>query len=869
MREAPSDREKEARIVFSSRAVEDPAKLLALAKGLRDLDNNIEYARRVLDVARTAVTDAPFEARYPILHDLAVATYKSPDQPLDSRLDKAMAIVNETLSGLADAANDRDLGRRQDMLGIAGAIYKVRWSSYGLRDDLEKSLGFYRDGMRLGVERDQGYTAINAAFVLDLLASVGADTSGKQGLQAEAKRIREQVRDTLLGIVKAKPALGEDFWFLATLGEAYLGLRQFPEAIDSMERAAKHLPAPWQLESTARQSAKLASLMAAEQGIGPRALADSDPWHVVRALVGGNPDAARSFILGKVGLALSGGGFRASLFHIGVLARLAELDMLRHVEVISCVSGGSILGAFYYLELRKVLRDKPDQEIEREDYLAIVKRIEENFLRGVQKNIRMRLFLGFKTNGRVLTSRRSSMTERLAEFYDRELYDLVGDEFQGKRRSISDILIEPKGSVNFNPKYHNWDRKNKVPILVLNATTLNTCHNWQFTASFMGEPPARASEAEIEANDRLRRLYYEDAPPEYKEGPVSKITLSEAVAASACVPGFFDPLSLDRLYGTKDDTEQAYDTRLVDGGVYDNQGVASLLEQNATVLLVSDASGQTGVSLEPKDARFDVVGRANNILMARVREAQYQYLTALRDSRALLGLMYVHLKKELEGEPVDWLGSPDLAPRPKVEEVTGYGMRRDVQMLLAGIRTDLDAFSDCEADALMLSGYLMTRSEFGASIEHFPVSEEPAPAWRFLSIQPIAGTEKLSPDLPKLKDALTIAAKLWGKAYYASKALKAGAVVVAFLLLALGGYGCWRFWNHGIPGTVGKWLLGLAVIAAALAAIKFVLRKLRYRNPLPQVVASVVACVVGWIILPIHLRLIDPLYVRFGPKYRP
>ncbi len=45
----------------------------------------------------------------------------------------------------------------------------------------------------------------------------------------------------------------------------------------------------------------------------------------------------------KLGLALSGGGFRASLFHIGVLARLAELDQLKDIEVISTVSGGSIL----------------------------------------------------------------------------------------------------------------------------------------------------------------------------------------------------------------------------------------------------------------------------------------------------------------------------------------------------------------------------------------------------------------------------------------------------------------------------------------------------------------------------------------------
>jgi hypothetical protein len=43
------------------------------------------------------------------------------------------------------------------------------------------------------------------------------------------------------------------------------------------------------------------------------------------------------------------------------LARLAELDMPRHIEVLSCVSGGSILGAFYYLELRKILQENTDR----------------------------------------------------------------------------------------------------------------------------------------------------------------------------------------------------------------------------------------------------------------------------------------------------------------------------------------------------------------------------------------------------------------------------------------------------------------------------------------------------------------------------
>ena len=58
---------------------------------------------------------------------------------------------------------------------------------------------------------------------------------------------------------------------------------------------------------------------------------------------------------GKLGIALSGGGFRAALFHIGVLARLAERDLLRHVALISTVSGGSIIGAFYYLKVKQLL----------------------------------------------------------------------------------------------------------------------------------------------------------------------------------------------------------------------------------------------------------------------------------------------------------------------------------------------------------------------------------------------------------------------------------------------------------------------------------------------------------------------------------
>jgi NTE family protein len=46
------------------------------------------------------------------------------------------------------------------------------------------------------------------------------------------------------------------------------------------------------------------------------------------------------------GLALSGGGFRATLFHLGALRRLNELGILKQMRTISSVSGGSILNGF-------------------------------------------------------------------------------------------------------------------------------------------------------------------------------------------------------------------------------------------------------------------------------------------------------------------------------------------------------------------------------------------------------------------------------------------------------------------------------------------------------------------------------------------
>jgi len=61
-----------------------------------------------------------------------------------------------------------------------------------------------------------------------------------------------------------------------------------------------------------------------------------DRSHLMAVMIGGEQK--------RIGPALSGGGFRAAGFHLGAMQKLQELRLLDKVDVLSCVSGGSIAG---------------------------------------------------------------------------------------------------------------------------------------------------------------------------------------------------------------------------------------------------------------------------------------------------------------------------------------------------------------------------------------------------------------------------------------------------------------------------------------------------------------------------------------------
>ncbi len=829
-----------------------PREIYELAMILKIKERQFGYARRLLARARLdpAVNNDDANLRTRLRQQHALCTYKDPDLSDEVRFDRAIQI-------LADYDDLRNT-TNQETLGIAGAIHKYKWQAFAQARDLETSLLFYRRGYDQGIKGDNGYTAINAAFVYDLTGD------GKS-----AKKIREKIVETGPALLAEKPGLKANWWFQVTIAEAYFGLEQYQLALPALKTAAQLSDVPeWEYESTARQLASLARLLMQRGGAGQQ-LAGSEPWQVLEAFLGDRAPGAWSAFIGKVGLALSGGGFRASLFHIGVLAKLAELDLLRHVEVLSCVSGGSIVGAHYYLKVRQLLQSKDQKDIDRDDFIRIVSELEEEFLSGIQKDIRTRVLYSPGANLKMAFSPDYSRTERVGELYEEYLFSQA--DKSTKEFWLNDLYIKPKGETpDFRPKYDNWRRKVKAPILVLNATTLNTGHNWQFTAAWMGEPPGDAA-AEVDANYRLRRMYYSEAPPKFQ-----RIRLGAAVAASACVPGLFDPLNFQDLY-------PGITVRLVDGGVHDNQGTSALLEQSCNVLLVSDASGQMDEEDSPKSDSLGVLLRSNSVLQSRVRLAEFEDLESRERSSLLKGLMFIHLKKDLDADPVDWTGcedpveaSDDARPASRRGELTSYGIRKEIQRALAAIRTDLDCFNEVEAFALMLSGYRMTEEEFPRSIPSFPRSSRANSNWRFLSIGRVMETRRDDEEAyDEMKELLDVAKYSAFKIWKLVPALKNAGMFLLAAAFAAVVFACfhWGEINLGIRlrsvGTilvsiVGGILLGKLIGTRFVKLLNTVGTPGRIRSQAWRRIAFVLLAIAGSVIALVHIHIFDRWYLNRG-----
>lgn len=656
----------------------------------------------------------------------AELTSKDPELNSAERHDRAL----ELLSKRFDLASPL-LDGNGELLGTAAGIYKRRWQDRGRFDDLMASADYYARGAK-GPLGSDAYAQINAAFLDDLVAHQGAEPEMRR---ARATATRERILHEL-------PADPTNWWNVASRAEALVGLGRYADATTVLREVDTSpgggvRPAAWKLQTTARQLGHLAYLREKD----PLAVADLREFF--NTLLPNAPAAACSAVIGKVGLALSGGGFRASFYHLGVLARLAESDVLRHIEVLSCVSGGSIVGACYWLALRTRMCAGSLQT--HDDYMALVSDVILRFREAVATDLRTQVGAGILRTvwDAVWNEQRGAMDpEQCAELLARDFYEPFWD---GGPTPIhmdelpfvpADHATGAFAHEDFHPTRHNWLREHKLPALILNATTVNTGHGWQFTPHWMGEAPW-SNGHEVDSVPRLEWAYY-DSSSDWR------VELARAVAASACVPFIFAPMEITQEW------EHDLRVQLVDGGVYDNQGSTALLAHNCNVVLVSDACGQLTLKERP-DSGVKGLGtyamRSMDTLMERVRTANYADLRARRDAGFLRGLMFLHMKDGLSPRTVRRKASQASvvdARRP----LSPSGIRQDLQQALSALRTDLNVFTDNEANALMGCGYLMADHALDMTLNHLPglLATRREGQWTFSSmLEDLTSLQEVSP----------------------------------------------------------------------------------------------------------------------------
>ena len=278
----------------------------------------------------------------------------------------------------------------------------------------------------------------------------------------------------------------------------------------------------------------------------------------------------------ELGLALSGGGFRATLFHLGSLWRLNELGLLKRVNIITSVSGGSIISgalAAAWGDLKFADRNGVKTDVAQNFQDVLVTPVWDFCSRDLDVGSFLKGIFSFN----------KSRADELAERY--EIFT------KGKR--LEDLPDDGAG-----------------PRFVFYATSLQTGSSVRFQKRRI-------------ADYRIGEIPYPIGFP-----------LSKAVAASSAFPPVFSPVLFNfdvsrwkPLSGADQFSNDKLKSQLIlaDGGVYDNMGLEAIWHR-CKIVLVSDAGAPLGVDVSPNIA--DQMGRVRDILIEQTRELRKRALIA-------------------------------------------------------------------------------------------------------------------------------------------------------------------------------------------------------------------------------------------------
>lgn len=226
----------------------------------------------------------------------------------------------------------------------------------------------------------------------------------------------------------------------------------------------------------------------------------------------------------RIALSLSGGGYRAAAFHLGVLSFLHEANIITNVRALSTASGGTIVGAFYAQCLAEGL-----------DFSEFYTRM-----------------FAFLRNVDVIDAALARMPEH------GKLIVAAADVY-------ADLFTVTLGKVQTS--------RDHLEEISFNATDMRNGLAFRFVKT--ANPHVRSGNREVPLDDEL----------------AASLRLADVVAASACFPGAFEPIIFPTDFRVQFDRH----VPLMDGGIYDNQGIESLLlvrsrrEEQIDRIIICDA----------------------------------------------------------------------------------------------------------------------------------------------------------------------------------------------------------------------------------------------------------------------------------------
>jgi NTE family protein len=336
------------------------------------------------------------------------------------------------------------------------------------------------------------------------------------------------------------------------------------------------------------------------------------PVHIVRT--GSAFDDGRTPEAG-IALCLSGGGYRAMLFHLGALSRLNEVGYLPKLARISSVSGGSITAGVLGLKWGRLGFDRNGigQAFERE----VVQPIRGLAGRTIDE--------GSIVSGLVLPG---SISDKVTEAYRKHLFGSA---------TLQDL---PPDS----------------PRFVINATNVQSGVLWRFSRPYMAD-----YRVGLVPNPTVELAVAVAASSAFP--PVLSPLRIEVNPSSYAPPSGFEDLHREPF---------TTDVVLTDGGVYDNLGLETAWKRYDTIL-VSDGGGQMRPETEPKSDWVRHAIRINEIIDNQVRSLRKRQVVGSFVANARKGTYWgirshvadYHLPDTLPAPPENALALADLKTRLK------------------------------------------------------------------------------------------------------------------------------------------------------------------------------------------------------------